>query len=88
MDLAQPDAIIFSVGAGDKAVHRDYADCSDAKPSPAGLREGLRCMGLGDNDARWQGYMVGDRLTDMRAGAGAVWSLSVLIEARALPAVQ
>ena len=45
-------------------------------------------MGLGDNDARWQGYMVGDRLTDLRAGVGAVWSLSVLIVTRALPAVQ
>jgi D-glycero-D-manno-heptose 1,7-bisphosphate phosphatase len=65
-DLAQPDAIIFSVGAGDKAIHREYKDTCNAKPSPAGLYKGARCLGL--KQGQWTGFMVGDRLSDLEAG--------------------
>jgi len=68
-DLAQPDAIIFSVGAGAKAIHPDYRDISDAKPSPAGLLKGAACVGV--NADTMDGFMVGDRLSDLLAGVAA-----------------
>eukprot|EP00960_Hanusia_phi_P033550 750506-Hanusia_phi.AAC.1 len=68
LELAQPDNIIFSVGAGVKAVHPSYRDVSNAKPSPAGLLKGAACLGLGE---QFRGYMVGDRVTDLEAGQAA-----------------
>ena len=68
-DLAQPDAIIFSVGAGAKAIHEDYRDTSDAKPSPSSLLKGAACLGV--ESCRRLGFMVGDRVSDLSAGAAA-----------------
>lgn len=60
---AQPDAIFFSSGAGDKAVHPTLADLSLTKPSPALLQQAATLLGLDPTDA----WMVGDRVSDLQA---------------------
>lgn len=64
--VAQPDCIMFTVGAGPKAIHPEYEDVSDAKPAPTSLLRGAEALGLAAGAFR--GYMVGDRLTDLQAG--------------------
>ncbi len=66
---SQPDAIYFSIGAGNLAVHPDYTDTSIAKPSPFLLNKAVRLLGL----SRKHGWMVGDREGDLQcAGNGKV----------------
>ena len=62
--LAGPDAIYFSQGAGDRAIHPDYMDESDVKPSSAMLHDAVELLQLSTEGA----WMVGDRITDIQAG--------------------
>ncbi|MEM7534648.1 MAG: HAD-IIIA family hydrolase [Chloroflexota bacterium] len=60
---AQPDLILFSVGAGEYAVHHSLADTSVTKPSPALLKQAEELLNLNPQGA----WMVGDRATDLQA---------------------
>lgn len=62
--MAQPDAIFFSAGAGEQAVHHTLADKSLAKPSPALLQQAETLLALDPKNA----WMVGDRLSDLQTG--------------------
>ncbi|MDA3958044.1 HAD-IIIA family hydrolase [Oceanispirochaeta sp.] len=58
---SQPDAIYFSSGAGDDAVHPDYSDMSITKPSPALLNNAASLLGVN----RKHGWLIGDREGDL-----------------------
>lgn len=60
---AQPDAIMYSIGAGRKAVQPQWADRATSKPSPHMLQQAQSLLGLDPTGA----WMVGDRLSDLRA---------------------
>ncbi|MBN8215606.1 MAG: HAD-IIIA family hydrolase [Spirochaetes bacterium] len=66
-EAALPEASYFTLGAGERAVHPKWAERGDAKPSPALLEKARRELGL----SRKANWMVGDRLTDLQAGAAA-----------------
>ncbi|MDC7234177.1 MAG: HAD-IIIA family hydrolase [Spirochaetales bacterium] len=61
---SQPDAIYFSSGAGNLAVHPDYIDTSITKPSPAILNKAASLLGVN----RKNGWMIGDREGDLLCG--------------------
>ena len=61
---AQPDAIFFSTGAGENAIHKTWADQSMNKPSSLLLHQAKSLLGLDRNNS----WMVGDRVSDMQAG--------------------
>lgn len=62
---AIPDAILFSAGAGDRAVHPKWADLSDAKPGAAMLEQATSILDLGPD-----AWVVGDRSDDLMAARG------------------
>jgi D-glycero-D-manno-heptose 1,7-bisphosphate phosphatase len=66
-EAALPDASYFSLGAGERAVHPKWAPHDDAKPSPALIEKARLELGLSKKHC----WMVGDRLTDLQAGAAA-----------------
>jgi D-glycero-D-manno-heptose 1,7-bisphosphate phosphatase len=61
------DGIYFTVGAGDCAVLAGYRDTTGCKPSPAMLHRAARELHL----TLEGGWMIGDRLTDLRTAAAA-----------------
>lgn len=71
---AQPDAIFYAGGAGDRAVHPTLADQSSMKPSPALLERASSLLGLHAAGA----WMVGDRASDLQAGR-AVGATPILV---------
>ena len=62
--MAQPDAIFFSTGAGERAVHPTLADHSLNKPAPVLLKQAETLLALNPQNA----WLVGDRLSDLQAG--------------------
>jgi phosphoglycolate phosphatase-like HAD superfamily hydrolase len=69
--LGQPDMITFSVGDERSPISDDYADVHDAKPRPLGLIRAAKALGAGKDIKLVDGYMVGDRVNDVRAGRAA-----------------
>ncbi|MEZ4617508.1 MAG: HAD-IIIA family hydrolase [Caldilineaceae bacterium] len=61
--VAQPDAIMYSIGAGSKAVQPQWTDRSVNKPSPQLLQQAQTLLGLDPTGA----WLVGDRLSDLQA---------------------
>ncbi|MBF9018334.1 MULTISPECIES: HAD-IIIA family hydrolase [unclassified Oceanispirochaeta] len=59
---SQPDAIYFSSGAGNLAVHPDYTDTTVTKPSPELLHKACSLLGLSMKNC----WMIGDREGDLR----------------------
>ncbi len=58
----QPDVIYFSSGAGNQAVHPDYMDTSETKPSPSFLNKAVSLLNL----SRKESWMIGDREGDLK----------------------
>jgi beta-phosphoglucomutase-like phosphatase (HAD superfamily) len=69
--LGQPDMITFSVGDERAPISDDYADVYDAKPRPLGLIRAAKALCAGHDVKLVDGYMVGDRVSDVRAGCAA-----------------
>lgn len=61
------DGIYFTVGAGDCAVLAGYRDTATCKPSPAMLHRAARELNL----TLEGGWMIGDRLSDLRTAVAA-----------------
>jgi D-glycero-D-manno-heptose 1,7-bisphosphate phosphatase len=66
-DFSQPDTFVYSKGCGTRPVHPDLADTSDSKPAPALLLRAAETLGLSLEGS----YMIGDRESDLQAGAAA-----------------
>ncbi len=61
---AQPDAIYYSIGAGNRAIHPTLEDMSFTKPSPALLEKAIQEFSL-KKEGSW---MIGDREGDLLCG--------------------
>lgn len=73
-DLGCPDAIFFSVGAGDKACAPEYAHHDNEKPSIHLLQQAVEQFQL-----EWQGaWMVGDRYSDLETARNADISFALV----------
>ncbi|MCX7016581.1 MAG: HAD-IIIA family hydrolase [Candidatus Sumerlaeota bacterium] len=73
-DAAQPDAILFSAGAGARAVHSSLADLSNAKPSPRMFEQASQTLGLPLEGS----YVIGDTSGEAR-GARAIGGRALLV---------
>jgi histidinol-phosphate phosphatase family protein len=65
-ELAQPDAVFFSCG-GHPAVHAQFADESDCKPSPVLLHRAVELLGT----TLEKSFMIGDRDSDIETAHNA-----------------